>query len=339
MTLRSTSPEYTTPVMEVRELKRYFRPRGRGHGPVRAVDGVSLTLHRGEITGLLGESGSGKSTLGEVMVGLQWPTAGEILSRGMPVERGMSRSRWREFRRQVQIMFQNPFEAVNPRFRLLDVVSEPLELNGVPRSERGEQVVSALERVGLSPPSEFLDRYPHELSGGQLQRACIARALMLGPSVLIADEPVSMLDLSVRAGILTLLEKLKFAQNMAVLLISHDISTLVVVSDRLAVMYLGKIVEAGATDEVIATPSHPYLQVLLNSVPTVHKSLFAQDKDGLDLKGDIPDAGNIPPGCRLWPRCPLAEEICRAEIPELRLLKGTDSHVVACHLLQEQSEP
>lgn len=339
MKLRQTSPNDMVPALEVKELKRFFRSPDRRHGPIRAVDGVSLALHLGEITGLLGESGCGKSTLGEVMVGLQWPTAGEVRSHGMPVSQKMSRSRWREFRRQVQIMFQNPFESVNPRFKIIDIVGEPLEVYGVAASERREQILSALESVGLSPPAEFLDRYPHELSGGQLQRACIARALMLGPSVLIADEPVSMLDLSVRAGILTLLERLKYAHNMAVLLISHDISTLVVVSDKLAVMYLGKIVEAGATEEVIASPSHPYLQVLLNSVPTVHKSLFAQDKSGLALKGDIPDASNIPSGCRLWPRCPLAEERCKVEVPTLRLLKGAEPHVVACHLLDEQTKP
>jgi len=321
-----------SPVLQAKNLKRVFKsPLGK-QSLVRAVDGVSLELRKGETVGLLGETGCGKSTLAELMAGLQDPSEGEVVFQGFPLNKKSSKSQWRELRQRVQIMFQNPFDSVDPRYRVMDILTEPLEVNGVRAPERRDRAIAALETMKLTPPAEFIDRYPHEMSGGQLQRVCIARALMLNPSVLIADEPVSMLDISVRAGILILLDELKNTRNMGILHISHDISTLVAVSDRLLVMYLGKIVESGSTEVLVSSPAHPYLRVLLNSVPTVHDTLFTKGERELTLKGDIPDPSNIPDGCSLWPRCPLAVEKCKIETPKLKPLDQMKTHRVACHM-------
>ncbi|HEX7039993.1 MAG TPA: oligopeptide/dipeptide ABC transporter ATP-binding protein [Trueperaceae bacterium] len=314
-------------VMRVSSVQKQFRRRGVRGSVLRAVDDVSIALRRGELYGLLGESGSGKSTLAEIMAGLQWPTSGSIHVGDVALEPGMPRKQWRELRRQVQVVFQNPFESVNPRFKVSEIVEEPLAVAGVGGPERRRRVTWALERVGLPSASDFASRFPHELSGGQLQRVCIARALTVDPAILIADEPVSMLDLSVRAGVLRLLDDLKRTQNMAILMISHDISTLSAVADRLGVMYFGKIVEAGPAEVLMSSPSHPYLKALLAAVPTLGDTLLG-GADRLTLSAATLERPAR--GCSLAPRCPLAEDRCKVEEQELRSLRSHSDHAVRC---------
>jgi oligopeptide/dipeptide ABC transporter ATP-binding protein len=289
----------------------------------RAVDGVSLDWRPGEVLGVVGESGCGKSTLARAMLGLVPTASGAVELDGAPVG---DRAAWRALRRRVQMVFQDPYQTLNPRMRVRTIVSEPLVIGGTPAGEHAARVERALEDVGL-PPDRFAERYPHELSGGQRQRVAIAAALVLDPDGLICDEPVSMLDVSVRAQVLKVLMDLRESRSLALLFITHDLGLAWALCDRIAVMYLGRIVEQGAAHHVIEHPRHPYTQALVAAVPAPDR-----ERGGRLVGGEPPDAASIPSGCRLHPRCPHRFEPCDREDPPL-FDTGEDGHRAACLLL------
>jgi peptide/nickel transport system ATP-binding protein len=277
---------------------------------------------------LVGESGCGKTTTGHGILRLVEVQAGTIRLDGQDITR-LGHRALRPLRRRMQIIYQDPYESLDPRFRVRDTVAEPMLIHGVgaTRAERDRRVIEALERVGLSPPDLFVDRFPHELSGGQRQRVAIAAALVLGPELLVADEPVSMLDVSVRAGVLSLLDDLRRG-GLAILMITHDISTAAHFADRIAVMYLGRIVEEGPAREVVTDPRHPYTRALMSVVP---KGDPRHRSTAEILRGETPNPISVPPGCRFHPRCPVAQDACRTEDPSLRPVGGASGeHLVAC---------
>jgi oligopeptide/dipeptide ABC transporter ATP-binding protein len=308
-------------LMSVRDLAVHFRVRG---GITRALDGVSLDWRRGEIFGVVGESGCGKSTLARAMLGLVPAAAGEVALEGHAVDGKADLSK---LRRRLQMIFQDPYQTLNPRQRVSSIVAEPLRVQGVTRGEHDQRVRRALEDVGLDP-ERYLSRYPHQLSGGQRQRVAIAAALVLEPEGLICDEPVSMLDASVRAQILTVLGELQRRRNLALLFITHDLSLAWSLCDRLAVMYLGRIVEQGSAVDVIERPQHPYTRALVDAVPV--PSAGGRGRREL-LKGELPDATDIPQGCRFHPRCPRRFEPCDRVDPELTPA-GASGQDAACLL-------
>jgi peptide/nickel transport system ATP-binding protein len=299
-----------------------------GFRDVRAVDGVSLEVREGEAVALIGESGCGKTTLGKLSLRLVKPSQGRIYYDGMDVtdlpEKGL-----RVLRRETRMVFQDPYASINPHMTIGETVEEPLIAHGVgDRAVRREMVYRALEEVRLTPPGEVAAKYPHMLSGGQRQRAAIARAIVLKPRYIVADEPVSMVDASSRAEILQVLKNLQTAHGIAFLYISHDLATSRYFSDRIAVMYLGRIVEMGPVDDVLNDPLHPYTQALVNSVPEPEPSNRFVERPA--IAGEPPSPTNIPPGCRFHPRCPKAFARCRVEDPELRQI--SPNRHVACHL-------
>jgi peptide/nickel transport system ATP-binding protein len=319
----TTTPEGR--LVDVRDLSVHFALRGgslarllgRDSGTIKAVDGVNLTLRPGEVVGLVGESGSGKSTLGRALLGLVPATAGSIQLRDQDLAQ-LSRRQLRDIRRVVQMVFQDPNAALNPSMTVEEAVGDALRVHGMrSAAERRAKVVDALERVGLSPVELFLSKYPRDLSGGQKQRVVLARAIVLNPTLLVADEPVSMLDMSVRAKILQLMLDLKHDLDLTYVYITHDLATAKYFCDRIAIMYLGRIVEIGPTEEIFATPRHPYTKALMAAIPE-------PDPDKMvprDLpRGEIPDAAQPPLGCAFHPRCPEAVHDCGWESRDLRAL-------------------
>lgn len=316
------------PLLEVRDLEMRFPVSiGRGRrGSLRAVDGVSLDLDEGETLGLVGESGCGKSTLARCLLRLYEPTAGSIRFDGIEIA-SMSARRLRPLRRDITMVFQDPQASLNPRRRIVEIVGAPLRQQGVrSRAERVRRVAESLELVGLGP--EHLNRFPHEFSGGQRQRIGLARALITKPRLLICDEPVSALDVSIQAQILNLLADIREELRLTCAFIAHDLSVVRHVSDRVAVMYLGRIVEEGRTADVFADPQHPYTESLIASIPEPDPTIpFA---DELLLEGDVPSPIDLPAGCRFAPRCRFADQICRERDPVLDE-SGGKPHPAACH--------
>jgi oligopeptide/dipeptide ABC transporter ATP-binding protein len=320
-------------LVELRDVVKHFpvaRSLGevvRGEHPaVHALDGVSFDVASGDAVAIVGESGCGKTTLGRLMLKLVEPTAGSIAFDGAPLA-GLSGEGLRAFRRQAQLVFQNPFDALNPRFTIYRAVAEPLLNAGIDKAEHMDRVAMAFRRVHLPDLDRYLDKYPHQLSGGQLQRVVLARALVLTPRFLVADEPVSMLDVSVRAGILALMREVRDTMGLSAVYISHDLALVRYLCERTLVMYLGCIVEDGPTEEIVRRPRHPYSQALVAAVPVPDAD---QSRAPLPISGNVPDAREPPSGCRFRDRCPRAMARCAEETPRLRPI--ADGHRVACHL-------
>ena len=325
------------PMIRVVNLKKYFpvqqsfleRLLSRRIDYIKAVDGVSFEIEKGEVFSIAGESGCGKTTTGRLVARLIEPTEGRIYfgEREITSLRGED---LRRLRRHIQIIFQNPYASLNPRMKIGDNVGHPLEIHGLAYGEEKKRLVmEMLERVGLQPASKFYNAYPHELSGGQRQRVAVARAMILKPDFIVADEPISMIDVSLRARILELMIQLKEELNLTYLFITHDLAVAKYISDRIAIMYLGKIVEIGGKESIFSNPKHPYTEALLSAIPIPDPRV---KRKRVKLKGEVPSPINPPPGCIFHTRCPLATDICRREEPEL--VEIEDGHFVACHLVK-----
>jgi oligopeptide transport system ATP-binding protein len=317
-------------LLRVENLKKYF-PITRGvfqrHvGDIKAVDGISFFVRRGETLGLVGESGCGKSTTGRTILQLYRPTDGEVYFEGHDLTR-LKGEQLRRMRRQMQMIFQDPYASLNPRMTVGSIIGEPLEVHGIARGkEKRERVQELLRLVGMNP--YFINRYPHEFSGGQRQRIGVARALALNPSFIVCDEPVSSVDVSIQAQIVNLLEDLQAQFGMAYLFIAHDLSMVRHISSRVAVMYLGKIVELTDRDELYGNPLHPYTQALLSAVP-IPDPVVEERRQRIILEGDVPSPAHPPEGCNFNTRCPVVMDVCKKEDPEFKEASG--EHWVACH--------
>ncbi len=325
------------PLLEVEDLVvRYPISRGivgavrrRPREAVHAVEGVSFSLRKGEMLALVGESGCGKTTTAQTVLRLADPLSGSIRFEGADITR-LSVGELRPLRRRMQMIYQDPYESLDPRLRVRSAIEEPMVVHhvGSSRADRRDRAVDAMRRAELTPPELYLDRYPHELSGGQRQRVAIAASLVLGPELLVADEPVSMLDVSVRAGVLSLLDGLRRRGDVGILMITHDLSTAAHFADRIAVMYLGRIVEEGPARDVVRDPQHPYTKALLSVVP----KRDPRDRSTPQiLSGETPNPVHVPPGCRFHPRCPVVEDRCRSIDP--RLVETSAEHRAACVLV------
>ncbi|MDQ0310403.1 oligopeptide transport system ATP-binding protein [Kitasatospora herbaricolor] len=328
------------PILEVKDLVKHY-PLSQGIlfkkqvGAVKAVDGISFTLMQGETLGIVGESGCGKSTLAKVLMNLEQATSGQVLFKGEDISR-LSGQALKAVRRNIQMVFQDPYTSLNPRMTVGDIIGEPYEIHPevAPKGDRRKAVQDLLDVVGLNP--EYINRYPHQFSGGQRQRIGIARGLALKPEVIICDEPVSALDVSVQAQVINLLEQLQTEFNLSYMFIAHDLSIVRHISDRVGVMYLGKMVEIGTDEQIYDHATHPYTQALLSAVP-VPDPTGRENRERIILSGDIPSPANPPSGCRFRTRCWKAEERCSTEVPLLavpELLKGPAAHDSACHFAE-----
>ncbi|MEN9562270.1 MAG: hypothetical protein RIR73_514 [Chloroflexota bacterium] len=320
--------------LEIRGLKKYFEAGrtslfSREQRHVHAVDGVNLSLRRSEVIALVGESGCGKSTLGLLLMGLEDPTDGKVTFEDKDITH-LNDGQRKDLRRKIQMVFQDPYESLNPTQTIAEIINEPLLVHGIgaTQSERDERVKKAMEDSGLKPAEVYLNRYPHELSGGQRQRVVIAAALVLEPEIIIADEPVSMLDVSIRAEVINLLAELRITRQIAVIFITHDLGSVGFFADRVAVMYLGRIVEIGTMLEVLERPQHPYTKALISVIPVPNPRLR---HERIILQGETPNPINIPSGCRFHPRCPVAFEACKLSDPLMTSLSKT--HQAACLLI------
>ncbi|MEV5907634.1 dipeptide ABC transporter ATP-binding protein [Streptomyces chartreusis] len=332
-------------ILEVRGLVKHY-PLTRGVlfrkqvGSVKAVDGVDLTLHRGETLGIVGESGCGKSTVARMLVNLERPTAGSIKYKGEDVTRLSGRA-LKAVRRNIQMVFQDPYTSLNPRMTVGDIIGEPYEIHpeAAPRGDRRRKVQELLDVVGLNP--EYINRYPHQFSGGQRQRIGIARGLALRPEIIVADEPVSALDVSVQAQVINLMARLQSEFKLSYVFIAHDLSIVRHISDRVGVMYLGRIVETGRDTEIYDRPTHPYTQALLSAVP-VPDPEARERRERIILSGDVPSPTNVPSGCRFRTRCWKAQDVCAEEVPLLAVSArprepgGPAGHESACHFAEEK---
>ena len=318
--------------LEIRGLKKHFdvgRPSlfSRQSRILHAVDGVSLTLRRSEVLALVGESGCGKSTLALLLMGLEDPSEGTVTYEGRDITHLNDHQR-KELRRKIQMVFQDPYESLNPTQTIKEIVTEPLLVHGISGASGEERVKKALEDAGLKPAEVYLNRYPHELSGGQRQRVVIAAALVLEPEIILADEPVSMLDVSIRAEIINLLAELRITRQIAVIFITHDLGSVGFFADRVAVMYLGRIVEIGTMLEVLEKPQHPYTKALISVIPVPNPRLR---RERIILQGETPNPIDVPKGCRFHPRCPVAFETCKVSDPPF--VARSKTHQAACLLL------
>lgn len=321
-------------LLEIKNLKKYFPVKEgvfrRTVAHVKAVDGINFHIKRGETLGLVGESGCGKSTAGRTILRLLEATAGEVWFEGENIVE-LGKKELREMRKEMQIIFQDPYASLNPRMTVADIVGEPIDIHNLASSkkERNERVAEILDTVGLGP--EYMKRYPHEFSGGQRQRIGVARALAVDPSLIIADEPVSALDVSIQAQVINLMQDLQKDFDLTYLFIAHDLSVVKHISDRVAVMYLGKLVEVADKKELFDDPKHPYTQSLLSAIPIADPTY---ETDRIILEGDVPSPVNPPSGCRFHPRCPYAMDICSEVEPEFK--DYGEEHFAACHLLEEE---
>lgn len=336
---QSTNIREGEPLIMVRDMRKWF-PVNTGFLSsllykqelyVKAVDGVSFDIIKGEVLVLAGESGCGKTTTGRCVLNLEVPTDGHVYYAGQDLTT-LDRNEMKELRKRMQITFQDPYESLNPKQSIASIVEEPLTVHKIPLtpSQRRERVLEALESVSLTPAEDFIDRYPHELSGGQRQRISVARALILHPEFMVADEPVSMLDVSIRAEILNLLLQLRKELGLTYLFITHDLAVATYIADRIGIMYLGKLMEIGPAHQVAFNPQHPYTRALISAVPSGDPTVKRRVES---LKGEPPSPINVPSGCRFHPRCPYAAEICMKEIPELRDMG--DGQLSACHFAGE----
>ncbi len=324
-------------IVDVEHLKKYFPVQKsffeklftRTSSYVKAVDDVSFSINEGEVFTLAGESGCGKTTTGMILAMLMNPSGGKILFDGTKIA-GLRSEELRLLRRRIQIVFQDPYASLNPRMRIGEAVGHPLEIHGLATGvDKRNRVLEILEKVGLTPPERFVDLYPHELSGGQRQRVAIARSIILRPEFIVADEPVSMLDVSIRTVLIDLMMELRKEFGLTYLFITHDLAVAKYISDRIAIMYLGKIVETGDKEEVFSNPLHPYTKALLSAVPVPDPE---RKRETVELKGEVPSAIQVPAGCRFHPRCPYAFAKCSEVEPQL--IEIEENHCAACHLVK-----
>ena len=322
-----------SPLLEVKHLKKYFPLKGSKVDYLKAVDDVSFTVNEGEVLGIVGESGCGKSTMGKTLIQLLTPTEGEILLNGENIAT-LSPKKVRQKRRDMQIIFQDPFASLNPRMKVFKIIEEPLVNFKIgTKEERKQRVYEVAAQVGLT--QKQLERYPHEFSGGQRQRIGIARALVTNPKLIVADEPVSALDVSIQSQVLNIMKDLKKEMNLTYIFISHDLSVVHHFCDRIGVMYLGKIVEVADKHELFNNPKHPYTKALLSALPKSHPS---KEKERIMLRGDVPNPANPPSGCTFHTRCPNCMEICKVTPPTLKSISEKHDHNVSCLLYEEKME-